>query len=45
MGAMGRKAAAEGGTEGGLSALAGILGGRDGKFDFDDVRNIAGRFL
>lgn len=45
MGAMGRKATAESGNGGSLGALAGLLGSSDGKFDFDDVRNLAGKFF
>jgi len=46
MGAMGRKASARSGNGGGtLGALAGLLGGSDGKFDLDDVRNVAGKFF
>ena len=45
MGAMGRKATAESSNGGGLGALTGLLGGTDGKFDFEDVRNLAGKFF
>lgn len=46
MGTMGKKAsAADEGNGGGLGALAGLLGGSDGKFDLDDVRNIVGKFF
>jgi len=44
MGAMGRKASGNG-NAGGLGALAGLLGGSDGKFDLDDVRNVVGKFF
>ena len=45
MGAMGRKANAGDGSGGGLSALTGMLAGSDGKFDLDDLRNVAGKFF
>lgn len=45
MGAMGRKANADDGSGGGLSALTGMFAGSDGKFDLDDLRNVAGKFF
>ena len=43
MGALGRQTRAGGG--GGLASLAGLLGDSDGKFDLDDVKRMAGKFL
>ena len=45
MGAMSRKANAGGESGGGLGALAGMFAGSDGKFDLDDLRNVAGKFF
>jgi hypothetical protein len=45
MGALGKKANAEGGLRGGLGSLAGLLGGGDGKFGVDDVKDLGGKFF
>ncbi|HEX2138467.1 MAG TPA: DUF937 domain-containing protein [Woeseiaceae bacterium] len=45
MGALGKKSKEQGGLGGGLGSLAGILGGSDGKFGVEDVKNIGGKFF
>lgn len=45
MGALGKKSSEQGGLGGGLGSLAGMLGGGDGKFGVEDVKNIGGKFF